>query len=60
MLVVPMYATLVGGLVNAVVGNPIFIFAFGLGVQVRCYCLLIARFSMVASVSYYGCVAHFI
>lgn len=49
-----MYATLVGGLVNAVL-DPIFIFAFGLGVQGAAIASLIARFSMVA-VSYYGVV----
>ncbi|WOD06522.1 MATE family efflux transporter [Marinomonas sp. GJ51-6] len=49
-----MYATLVGGLINAVL-DPIFIFAFGLGVQGAAIASLIARFSMVA-VSYYGVV----
>lgn len=49
-----MYATLIGGLVNAVL-DPIFIFAFGLGVQGAAIASLIARFSMVA-VSYYGVV----
>jgi putative MATE family efflux protein len=49
-----MYATLVGGLVNALL-DPIFIFAFGLGVQGAAIASLIARFSMVA-VSYYGVV----
>ncbi|MCB5160872.1 MATE family efflux transporter [Marinomonas algarum] len=49
-----MYTTLVGGLVNAVL-DPIFIFAFGLGVQGAAIASLIARFSMVA-VSYYGVV----
>jgi putative MATE family efflux protein len=47
-----MYATLVGGLINAVL-DPIFIFAFGLGVQGAAIASLLARFSMVA-VSYYG------
>jgi len=49
-----MYATLVGSLVNAVL-DPIFIFAFGLGVQGAAIASLIARFSMIA-VSYYGVV----
>lgn len=49
-----MYTTLIGGLVNAVL-DPIFIFAFGLGVQGAAIASLIARFSMVA-VSYYGVV----
>ncbi|MBJ7538347.1 MATE family efflux transporter [Marinomonas transparens] len=49
-----MYTTLVGGLVNAVL-DPIFIFAFGLGVQGAAIASLLARFSMVA-VSYYGVV----
>jgi len=49
-----MYATLVGGLINAVL-DPIFIFGFGLGVQGAAIASLIARFSMVA-VSYYGVV----
>ena len=49
-----MYATMVGGLVNALL-DPIFIFAFGLGVQGAAIASLIARFSMVA-VSYYGVV----
>lgn len=49
-----MYATMVGGLVNAVL-DPIFIFAFGLGVQGAAIASLLARFSMVA-VSYYGVV----
>lgn len=49
-----MYATLVGGLVNALL-DPIFIFALGLGVQGAAIASLIARFSMVV-VSYYGVV----
>jgi len=49
-----MYATLVGGLINAIL-DPILIFAFGLGVQGAAIASLIARFSMVA-VSYYGVV----
>ncbi|ETX10940.1 multidrug transporter MATE [Marinomonas ushuaiensis DSM 15871] len=49
-----MYATLIGGLINAVL-DPIFIFGFGLGVQGAAIASLIARFSMVA-VSYYGVV----
>lgn len=49
-----MYATLIGGLINAVL-DPIFIFAFGLGVQGAAIASLLARFSMIA-VSYYGVV----
>ncbi len=49
-----MYATMIGGLVNAVL-DPIFIFAFGLGVDGAAIASLLARFSMVA-VSYYGVV----
>lgn len=49
-----MYATLIGGLVNAAL-DPIFIFTFGLEVQGAAIASLIARFSMVA-VSYYGVV----
>ena len=49
-----MYATLIGGLINAVL-DPIFIFALDMGVQGAAIASLIARFSMVA-VSYYGVV----
>ncbi|TDO96306.1 MATE family efflux transporter [Marinomonas balearica] len=49
-----MYATLVGGIVNAVL-DPILIFLFRLDVQGAALASLIARFSMVA-VSYYGVV----
>ncbi len=49
-----MYATLVGGLVNAVL-DPILIFVFGLGVQGAAIASLLARFSMVV-VTYYGVV----
>ncbi len=49
-----MYATLVGGIVNAIL-DPIFIFALGMGVQGAALASLIARFSMVV-VSYYGVV----
>lgn len=50
-----MYATLIGGLVNALL-DPIFIFGFGLEVQGAAIASLIARLSMVA-VTYY-CVVH--
>ncbi|GAB3476853.1 MATE family efflux transporter [Marinomonas epiphytica] len=49
-----MYTTLIGGFVNAVL-DPIFIFAFGLGVQGAAIASLISRLSMVV-VSYYGVV----
>jgi len=49
-----MYATLIGGLINAVL-DPIFIFALDMGVQGAAIASLIARFSMGA-VSYYGVV----
>ncbi|KZN12965.1 MATE family efflux transporter [Marinomonas sp. TW1] len=49
-----MYATMVGGLVNAVL-DPIFIFAFGLGVDGAAIASLLARCSMVV-VAYYGVV----
>ncbi|WP_133012032.1 MATE family efflux transporter [Marinomonas flavescens] len=49
-----MYATLIGGIVNAIL-DPIFIFALGMGVQGAALASLIARFSMVI-VSYYGVV----
>ena len=49
-----MYATLVGGVVNALL-DPILIFAFGLEVQGAAIASLIARFSMVG-VTYYGVV----
>ncbi|MGR0277910.1 MATE family efflux transporter [Marinomonas dokdonensis] len=50
-----MYATLFGGLVNAIL-DPFLIFGFGLGVQGAAIASLMARLSMVA-VSYY-CVVH--
>lgn len=49
-----MYATLACSVVNAVL-DPIFIFAFGLGVDGAAIASLLARISMVA-VSYYGVV----
>ncbi|TPE54798.1 MATE family efflux transporter [Maribrevibacterium harenarium] len=49
-----MYATLLGGVVNAVL-DPILIFALDLGVEGAALASLAARFSMVA-VSYYGVV----
>ncbi|WP_191600741.1 MATE family efflux transporter [Marinomonas algicola] len=50
-----MYATFLGGLVNAVL-DPILIFGFGLEVQGAAIASLIARFSMVG-ITYY-CVIH--
>ncbi|SBS28319.1 Multidrug export protein MepA [Marinomonas spartinae] len=49
-----MYATLIGGIINAVL-DPIFIFSLGLGVEGAALASLIARLSMVL-VSYYGVV----
>lgn len=49
-----MYATLISGLVNAVL-DPIFIFALGMGLDGAAIASLIARCSMVA-IAYYGLV----
>ena len=49
-----MYATLISGLVNAVL-DPIFIFGFGMGLDGAAFASLLARFSMVV-IAYYGLV----